>query len=251
MEARELSIHPIAQRKVLPSKVKRLKDDFDLDAIGVIHAIQRTVDGKVRTEVIDGQHRIIALNELELGEWPVDVKIHLDVTDDAGACRLFLHLNDRAPVSAYDKFENEVHAGIVEAVAVTSLARKHGLKIARCGDDGTITCVNALKRVYCEHGAAVLDSTLQTALTAWGKSSSAVEGKVLLGLALVLSHYDGTIDTAVLIKKLAKFSGGPTRLVGAGLGLRSVRKAAVPRCIAEVIVEAYNSGRQTHKLDPV
>lgn len=251
MEARELLIHPIAQRKILPSKVKRLKEDFDLDAIGVIHAIQRTVDGKVRTEVIDGQHRIIALNDLDLGEWLVDVKIHLDVTDDAGACRLFLHLNDRSPVSAYDKFENEVHAGIAEAVAIVSATRKHGLKINRSGADGTIICVNALKRVYCECGAAVLDSVLQIALAAWGKSSLAVDGKFISGLALVLSRYEDVIDTPVLIRKLAKYNGGPDCLIGAGLGLRALRKASVPRCIAEVIVAAYNSGRQTHKLDPV
>ena len=121
----------------------------------------------------------------------------------------------------------------------------------RKGQDGTITCVNSLKTVYREHGASVLDAILQITLSAWGTASSALEGRLILALALILSRYDGSIDVPVLIKKLSKFSGGPSALIGAGLGLRSIRKANLPRCIAEVVIEAYNSGRRAHKLDPL
>jgi hypothetical protein len=251
IQAKELFIHLVAQRAILPSKLKALKANFDLDSVGVIHAVERTVNGKIQTEVIDGQHRVIVLKDLDLGDWPLDVKIHQDVTDDAGACRLFLHLNDRAPVSSFDKFQNELHAGLAESIAVLGLAEKHGLKVERSAGDGIITCVNALKTVCHQHGLPVLDSTLQIMLAAWGKAASALEGKLVLALALVLSRYDGSVDTAALIKKLAKFSGGPSGLIGAGLGLRSMRKANLPRCIAEAVVEAYNSGRRTHKLDPL
>ena len=108
MEARELEIHPHAQRKINQAKLKEMRENFDLDAVGVIHAVQQMVKGKLHTYVVDGQHRVKNLLALGLGEWLVEVVVHSDVTDDARAAQLFLELNNRASVSAYSKFQNEV-----------------------------------------------------------------------------------------------------------------------------------------------
>src|SRR5690606_15270957 len=99
VRADTLAVHPYAQRDLVPSKLKKLMTDLDLDAIGVLHAVEYPIRGQAKLWVIDGQHRLHALLEHGFGEWEVEVKIHVDVDNDARASQLFLKLNDRSPVS--------------------------------------------------------------------------------------------------------------------------------------------------------
>ena len=57
VEAQTLRLHPSAQRDIVPSKLKKLIAELDLDAIGVLHAVEYEINGENATWVIDGQHR--------------------------------------------------------------------------------------------------------------------------------------------------------------------------------------------------
>jgi hypothetical protein len=70
-------------------------------------------------------------------------------------------------------------------------------------------------------------------------------------LGLFLKTYGGNIDRAALVKKLAKYPGGSSGLIGDARGLRQFRHASIVRCVAEQTVEVYNSGRRGGKLDPL
>lgn len=249
MRADELKIHPLAQREIVPSKLKSLAANLDLDAVGVVHAVQYSIRGKFGTWVVDGQHRIRALIERDCGEWEVDVKLHLDVTDDAGASALFLMLNDRSPVTPFDKFVNEVRAGAPDALGVESIAKKHGVKVARQSGDGKVTCVIALKQIFRIDDGETLDRTFGIDIAAWGTTASALEGRVLAGLATVVGKYNGALDHAALTKKLATYHGGAPALIGHARGLMEHRKTTLSRCVAEIIIGTYNKGRRSGKLD--
>jgi hypothetical protein len=251
VEAQTLRVHPFAQRDIVPSKLKKLMAELDLDAIGVLHAVEYEINGQAAKWIIDGQHRWRALIGHGLGEWLVEVKIHLDVTDDARASALFLKLNDRAAVSPFGKFANEVKAGVPEAVGVIQLVHARNLKATNASGDGQVRCVTALKRVYGLDGGKALALTLETIIGAWGRTESAMDGKIIEGVGLVHSTYNGSIDLPALSKKLAKYPGGASGLLGDAKGLRQFRKASLPRCVAETVIEAYNVGRKTGKLDPL
>lgn len=249
VEAQQLRIHPTAQRQILPSRLKTITANLDLDAIGVLHAVEYAVDGQQGIYVIDGQHRLRALMDLGLGEWVVEVKIHVDAKDDASASDLFLKLNDRSPVTSIDKFENEVRAGYGPAVSIVEMLRKRHLEVARTARDGAICCVAALKRIYQQDEGKSLPVTLDVALSAWGHRAEAMEGKILEGLSIPLMMHGDSVDRPALVKKLAKYPGGASGLLGDALGLRKVRKANLARCVAEVIAETYNSGKRTGRLE--
>lgn len=251
VEAQTLRIHPRAQRQLLPSRLKQLKKDFDLDAIGVLHGVEYEIDGQRAIYIIDGQHRWQALIDLGLGEWKVEVKVHLDCVDDARASELFLKLDDRAVVHAYDRFENARRAGHADAVGITQIAAERQLKIDRWGHDGSLTCVTALRSIFNLDNGATLTATLDTLLQAWGHSASAFEGKLIEGVGIVFKRFNGTIDRPVLVKKLAKYPGGPSALLGDAKGIREYRHISVPRCVAERVIETYNNGRRAGKLDPI
>lgn len=97
VKVRDLSFHPVAGRRLVPKFLRELKANLNLECIGLIHAVQYEIDGKNAIWVVDGKHRVQALLDKGFGESRVRVQIHLNVTDDVEACRLFLGLNDSQP----------------------------------------------------------------------------------------------------------------------------------------------------------
>lgn len=248
LRADQLKVHPVAQRALVPANIKRIINTFNLDAIHTFAAVQYPIKGDNGPWIVDGQHRLHALMHHDFGEWMCDVKVFIDITDDAGASRLFLELNKRAVVRTYDAYTQELVAGDPVSVGVAALLRKHHLKLGASKSDGNVVCIHALKKVFAIDGGQSLDGTLGIILNAWGSKSAATEGSVIEGLGLVISRYATVIDTATLTKKLAKFHGGPSGLIGAAGAFKQHRKTSVPRCIAEIVIDTYNAGRRANKL---
>jgi len=251
MRADMLQPHPLAQREVVPSRLKKLKEHLDLDAIGVLHVVQYPIAGKNGYWIIDGQHRWRALIDHGLGEWEVEVKLHLDVKDDARASGLFLKLNDRSTVGPYDKFQNELKAKEEDAIGMNDIALAHGCRISRQSADGCIAGITHLRKAYRVDGGNALNKSLGTLIASWGKRAAALEGKMIEGVTLVYARFNGVIDQASLAKKLAKYPGGPSGLIGDARGLTEFHKGSLTRCIAMRVIDTYNLGRRDGKLDPL
>lgn len=247
--AQELRVHPLAQRQLVPSKLKQLAANLDLDAIGVLHAVEYEIGGVRAVWIVDGQHRLRSLMENGCGEWLVEVKVHVEATDNARASELFLKLNNRSPVSPFDKFDNEVKAGFASAAGAVELLQNCGLKVARSTGDTSVCCVSTLKTLFAYDDGATLALTLNAVITAWGRTAAALEGKIIEGVGLIFGMYGGSVDQPALVKKLAKYPGGAAGLIGDAKGMRQFRKASLARCVAERIIETYNVGRRSGKLD--
>ena len=243
LPATDLQIHPLAQRESSPSKLRNIMENFDLDAVGTLHAVYYEIDGELAHWVVDGQHRANALKLLGLGDWKVNVEVH-PCDNDECASRLFLKLNNRAPVPAYFKFVNELQAGEEVALGVVRVLDKHGLEVARQIGDGKVVAVTANKSIYANLGENILDDTYTLIIEAWGRIPDALEGKLVEGVASVLNTYNGEIDYGVLRKKLAKYPGGASGILGDAKGLRRIRGGSLASNIAETLVETYNRGRR-------
>lgn len=244
-----LQPHPLAQRELVPARLKKLSAHLDLDAIGVLHVVQYPINGKTAMWIIDGQHRWRALLDHGFGEWEVEVKLHADATDHARASALFLRLNDRSPVRPFDKFENRLRAKEDEAIAINDIAIAHHMKVSKQAGPGHLVGIATLERTYRLDDGKALDKTLGVVSEAWGLR--AVDSSLIEGIGLVFARYDGTVDQPALIKKLSKYPGSATGLVGDGRGLMEYRKASLARCIAERVIDTYNLGRRAEKLEQI
>lgn len=251
VRADTLRIHPTAQRQLIPATVRKIRSKLDLDGIGTFHVVEYVINGVLALWVIDGQHRLAALLDEGLGEWMVTVEVHADVKDDARASALFLVLNTRASVHPFDKYRNELEKGEESAVAVKQIADKHKLRVERGSGDGALSCVSALKVTYERDNGPALDKTLSTITAAWGRSASSLEGKLIEGMGVVFGHYNGQIDQAAMVKKLAKYPGGASGLLGHAKGLKDVQKISLGRAVAEYVVMTYNKGRRVGALEPL
>lgn len=251
MRADALAVHPTAQRELNTSYLKRLTESFDLDAVGTIHAVEYPINGKRGTWIVDGQHRVLALIQLGFGEWICDVMVHIDVKNDAKASELFLRLNKRLTVSPYDRFTNEVRAKDEIAVGIDDIVRKFGLRVGRNSGDGTIACAMALKKAYRMDEGKSLTRALTWLTQAYGKRASALEGKLVEGMAIFGHRNNGTVEDESLIKKLAKYPGGAPAVIGDAKGRMQFKRGSLAMSIASLMVDTYNSGRRADRLDPM
>lgn len=248
VRADELRVHPVAQREIVPSNLKRIVTNLDLDAIGVLQAVEYDKRGLL---VVDGQHRLRALLEHDFGEWSLDVQVHHYITDDKAACDLFLKLNRGATISPFESFMKEYYAGYADACGAYAIAKRHNLKIGKGAADGVLLCVTALKKLFRADQGKTLDATLGTILAAWGSKSAALEGRLIEGVGIVFARYGEQVDKPALVKKLAKFPGGPSGLIGSARGLMQHQKATIPRCVADLVIGAHNKGKSAGKLGPL
>jgi hypothetical protein len=244
----ELRIHPVAQRRVVKSHLRRIAATLDLDAIGTIHVVHYAIKGVLAYWVIDGQHRVEALRHHGFGEWKVKAEIH-QCDDDATASALFLKLNRRAAVGAFDLFANEVSSGDEAAVNVVEICAAQGLTVDRQARDGNIACVNALRSLWNIDQGETLGETLRVLVTAAGPKKDAVEGKLVAGLGRFLATFNGEVDREILATKIAKYPGGPAALLGNAKGLQKLRgNQSLASCVTEILVDVYNSGRRSGRI---
>lgn len=247
MRADSLQPHPLAQRELVPSRLRKLVDSLDLDAIGVLHAVEYSIKGKTAVWIVDGQHRWRALMDHGLGEWQVEVKIHTDVDGDARASELFLKLNDRSPVRSFDRFRNRLLAKEDVATAINDIVLKHHMRISPNQGVGCLNGISSVERTYNLDEGAALNKTLGIISEAWGLRT--FEAKIIEGIGLICARYNGVLDVPALTKKLSKYPGSATGLVGDARGLMEYRKVSLARCIAERVIETYNTGRRDARLE--
>ncbi len=246
VEVSRLRIHPTAQRDGLrPAKVEKFEREMDLDALGTFHAVRYSINGETALWVIDGHHRVEALLRAGMGEWMVRVEVHTTVSTDARSSDLFLKLNDRSAATPFERFRNELQARRLDAVAIQSLVNRNGLEIVPRAGDGRVTCIVTLQTVYALDGGQSLDAALSLIKSAWGPTAEALEGKIIEGIGRMFAKHGGSIDVPSLRKKLNKFPGGPSGLLGRARGLNTTYGRPIFRCVMDIVVELHDRGRSS------
>lgn len=240
-----LTIDPRTQRVLRPHIVKKIRASLDLDAIGVITANRRKGGALA---VLDGQHRVVALREEGLGEWEITCRIFegLSIQEEAA---LFRKLNTYTRPSAVDDFLKGVVAKDGECVAINRIVEFCGFEIhPQATHHGGISAVAALRKVYRDGGGDALSKTLALAREAWGVTPEATAGQIIDGLGRVVTTFNGEVDYGVLANKLAKYPGGASGLIGKARMLNDIRRKPVAGCVAEIVVNTYNTGRRAGRI---
>lgn len=247
-----LNIDPEAQRKLAPGWVKAHIPIFDVDQLGYV-VVNKRANGKFY--VVDGQHRVELIRAVGWGDQKIHAELFEGLTQEEEA-RLFGARNDRRAVRKFDKFRISVTAGDPNATAIERIVREAGLKISDQSTDGQVCAVDALERIYAGGGIAsakegpkALARTLRTISAAWGKQAASFNGAVMLAIGLVFIRYNGQVDEMDLAKKLAPIPGGAPGLLGKGRSQKELGGRSVHHCIASIVVNLYNKGRRTGKVE--
>jgi len=242
----DLVIDRRVQRAPIKTRVNRIADNFNPDAVGVIIVSLRRDGSYV---VIDGQHRVAAMVKLGMEKMTVRCLVFSDL-ELANEAWHFCRANDTRRIGPYDDFVKGVLSNDEECVKIKEILDGFRLKVGQSAKNGNVVCITTLRSIY-RSSPDLLENVIDIANTSWGKRSAAVEGSVLRGIAVFLKKHGEKADEGVLIKKLSKYGGGPSGLLGRARALKELRNGSIPALIASIITEAYNKGKRSGALPSI
>jgi hypothetical protein len=234
-----MRVSATGQRELNQARVDHLVASFDLEQMGNPTVNYR--DGWYW--VIDGQHRVEALRQLNFDGYDLQCWVYEDLTAEEEAAQ-FLKLNDVLGVDAFAKFKVGVNAGLPDETAINNVVLAQGCVVTRDKLPGAIRAPGTLRRVYDRSGPEVLGSTLRVILKAYGDSG--LEAAVIDGIGYLLGRY--TIEEDRLVARLANAHGGVNGLLNKAEILRRQTGNARGQCVAAAAVEIVNRGRGGGKL---
>lgn len=237
-------VAPQAQRELRPARVDYLASEFDPEHFGypVVNKRDSTF------WIIDGQHRIEAVKVFLGDAWEsqsVTCRVYSGLSESEEA-EMFDRLNDFLSVRAFDKFKVRVTAGRAIECAVKSAVEKIGLKIAHDKDEGSVSAVTTLVRIYERSNAPTLQRALKITHQSFGKVG--LTNHVIDGIARMCERYNGELKDADAIERLRTVRGGLGTLATRAALLRKQVGASVPECFAAATVDTLNAKRGGKKL---
>lgn len=253
-QAKHLRWVPLAKMRVSPglaqreklnqARVDRIDANMDLEQLG-----NPTVNERGGWFwILDGWHRTEAYKQWlgsgwrtqELQCWTYN---GLSETEEA---EVFLKLNDTLTVDAMSKFRVGVQAGREVESDIDRIVRAQGLRVSADQNDGSIQAVGTLRRVYSRAGAGVLARTLGIIRDAYG--TPGLDSAVIDGIGYLCGRYNGELDTAVAVQRLASAHGGLRALLNAAAVTKERTGAVRGHCVAAAAVDIINRGKGGKKL---
>lgn len=239
-----LTTDPRYERPLNMAQVKKIAEEFDPDAVGMIYVSERS-DGTC--VILDGQHRAKALVRMGWEDQMVPCFVYKNMTVEDEA-RVFRIINEgRRRLNAFDLFRARVTEGDRYAKDINNLLQMEGLRPGTGPGGNTVAAMSALQKVYARSGRDIFRSTLHICRNTWGTADNkGLQSPILLGVALVLAEYGPLIDADTFVKRLATVTPGAwvarARVVKESLG------GTMETCMAVAMVNLYNERRRTSRL---
>ncbi len=233
-----------AQRDLRQARADFLASEFDPEMFGYPVVSHR--DGHYY--VIDGQHRIEAVKSWLGKGWEaqsVTCRIYSGMTEQDEA-DMFDRLNNVLTVCAFSKFKVRVTAGRQTETAVKKAVEKCGLHISASKDEGTVSAVATLVKVYKRNDAATLQRALKIVNSSFGVMG--MTNVIIDGMARVCARYNGELKDDDVVERLQSLRGGVGTMMAKANLLRNQTHQAVPECVAGAVVDIVNAKRGGKKL---
>jgi len=225
-----------AQRPLNELHAQRIADNLDPDMFGAL-AVTKP-NGKGIYHVIDGQHRLVAVQK----KWGQDEKVPcqvFDAVDPARAAQIFDSINSgRRALQPIELFKVRVTAKSELQVEINKIVIKCGYFIGH-RNTNAIHCVAALEGVYQSYGPVALEATLRLTRKMWGDENTATGAIIIRGIGMLLSEFRH-IDFERLAQAISsKYT--PSRLLGAAKTAKEMAGGVGPAIVRDILVARYNS----------
>jgi hypothetical protein len=241
---RELRAHPTVQRPFNESWAQKIADAFDPDKFRPLDVIK---SGQSYL-VFAGQHRLAAAR-LALGEnQRVPCHVHNEVPIERQA-EICLGVDNMLGWKRIDSWKLRVIAKEEVPIQIEALLRRYKLRVDKSPGEGIVRAVAALEAVYKRCGGDDgLGRTLSILGNAWGRNQDAYDALLIRGLGFLVHRLNGQLEDDELARRLSKGSG-PERMIGAARDYAKVASISVDRAMADKILNIYNKGRRTGKVE--
>ena len=197
---------PLYQRRNLKrSTIQQIKDGLDWERFG--RPIVWLNPDTNHYEIIDGQHRCVAIKEMygEHATIPVIISAKAAYTDRA---KLFVKQQTaRSAVTPIELFLAEIQSADKTAMKINEIISKNGAKVVTSGGGAPashVAAIGSVRRAY-SYGPEILDRTLATCRKVWPEDKKRHSAVNILSIAKFLRTYPSA-DDARLVTALNRMS---------------------------------------------
>lgn len=246
VKVEDLIIDLSYQRKPNANKVSKIISNFDPNAIGVLVCSMRE-DGTIA--VIDGGHRIAALNAMGMSKTDVRCLVFFELTI-AQEAEMFVTLNDnRTKPKTQDIFKSKAMSGDKDAIAIQNILDKFGLSISNGPAMNSVRAVGTISTIYKRNGSAVLENSISILGSAFDKHSSSFSDCALIAVSKILATYGDKVDKNRMIATLSTFGNANLWLnkgsgISKALGYKDVNIGMIICLISD-----YNKRLKSNRLN--
>lgn len=225
----------VSQRPFIQGHGDKLAANLDLNKLGL--PVLNLRDGIFW--VLDGQHRIYALQQNGFAQDSLECEVFENLTD-AEMADMFLGRDDRKAINPLAKFHVACTADRPREVAIRRAVETQGLKVSQSSEEGCIGAVGALGRVYDRCGEIVLGQVLRSLKHAYGGDSGSFNQSVIVGLGLMFNRYNGKTNEKYLVDALSTVTHGVRGLLRRAEAQRERTGNDKAQCVAASVVDLYN-----------
>ena len=233
------------QRAICPEDVATLVREWDDKLFQPLIVSFR--DG--RFNLIDGQHRLTALHEMNHGNSVMvlcRILTNLTYEQEAELCAKFDRT--RKPLSLAESINARMEADSDPQIKeILRLMRQYGFSWTVGQKKATPYCISVsgtVIRTYEFLGTSLFDRMLRLLYKTWLGDPASLSASLISGLALFLKTYETEISDTRFVTRLSKYS--PQEIERCSKNDFTTNKKAL-RC-ARVLLECFNAGRGGQKL---
>ena len=233
------------QRMLDADRVSRIAHNWNPDLVGIVVVNQRANE---RFYVVDGQHRVAAMNRLE--DYPQEVlcQVFRGLTKEEEA-QLFSKLDTaRANLTTGAAFKARLIGRDADAIAVYEAGLASGFQMdpALGAIPGNLRCWATIEKVYRRRGKDGLQEILTILREAWPTERNAGSSSVITGMELFVAKYGKRIDRKRLL--IALRSTTPEVLVARARAMSQSMSSVIGEVVAINILAAYNRNLSSNRL---
>jgi hypothetical protein len=239
-----MTTDPRYERPLNMAQVKRIAEEFDPDAVGMIYVSKRA-DGTCI--IIDGQHRCKALQRMGWDDQLVPCFVYegMSLEDEA---RVFRIINEgRRRLSALDLYRARLTERDATALDIHNILQMEGLRPGTGQSGNTIACMSAIQKIYKDSGRDILKDVLHICHNAWGKAdNSSMQSSIVTAVALIIAEYGHSLDRKAFILKIATVT--PGAWTARARGVREGMGGTIETCMAVAMINLYNERRRSGRI---
>ena len=232
------------QRNPNPAKVAKIAKNFNYDALGVIIVSIRE-SGEMF--ILDGGHRIAAMNLLGKNAENVNALVYFDLTIEQEA-KLFVSLNEeRTKPKKIDLHIASSTSGNSDSIAIDNVLSANGLQLGDKPGYGIIRAVGTVQKIHEKIGSEKFGAVLRVLIEANSNHSKHLCAEYLSATATIMMQYKVDFNKlSVAINKL----GDPVVAIAKANGLATSSNAfAKTQSLCSMIIDNYNYKLTKNRLD--
>ena len=218
------------QRPTNAAQVENIVKNFDEAKLGTLTLSLRNG----RHFIIDGQHRLVALRQLEYTHCMCEILVGLTNEDEAWYFQN--QGTDKRGLKPYDLYKAGLIAGDEKCLKIKEIVEANKFII---GFDNKsfhhIGAITALFTVVDDYGFEVLNETLRLIANTWVGTARATGGACILGVAEFVSRYDVADFTSRLHRRFSAVWNDYREIAR-----RTMYSAKVRKDFCRVLVRHYN-----------